>query len=235
MKAEDRYHAAQAAAAAGRYEEALREHIWFHDHALEEQPSLYGVRLSYALSDWVELANLYPPALVALQTIRDEKSDRLDRGDGDRRLFHDVRAINEQLDQQGLTYELFVRLQETNPALAEKCADLAMAAIVQSKNFDLARKLARDPDGSIRRWSRILNEDVADLADEPSNHALRLDAYVHYYVTQVRLLLDVFIGVGESEIAESLRESAIAAVESPTARDAVHTMLAPNPGRLPPS
>ncbi|WP_116811341.1 hypothetical protein [Steroidobacter cummioxidans] len=225
MKAEERYHAALAATAAGRYEEALREHIWFHDHALEEQPSLYGVRLSYALSDWVELANRYPPALVALKAIRDAKSDRLARGDGDRRLFHDVRAINEQLGQQELTHELFVRLQETYPALAEKCADLAMASIVSAKDFDLARKLVRDPDGAIRRWSRILNEDIADLANEPPSNAPRFDAYVDYYVTQVRLLLDVFIGVGEMEIAESLRESALAAVESPPARDAVRAAL----------
>lgn len=199
--------------------------IWFHDHALEEQPSLYGVRLSYALNDWFELSNRYPPALVALKAIRDAKSDRLARGDGDRRLFHDVRAINEQLDQQGLTYELFVRLQEANPPLAEKCADLAMAAIVRSKDFDLARKLVPDPDGAIRRWSRILNEDIAGLANEPHSDAPRLDAYVHYYVTQVRLIFDVFIGVGELGIAESLRESALAAVESPPARDAVHAAL----------
>lgn len=100
-----------------------------------------------------------------------------------------------------------------------------MAAIVRSKDFDLARKLVRDPDGSIRRWSRILNEDIADLANEPPSNAPRFDAYIHYYVTQVRLLLDVFIGVGESGLAESLRESALAAVETPPARDAVHAAL----------
>jgi hypothetical protein len=225
MKAKERYHAARAAADAGRYEEALRDYIWFHDHALEEQPSLYGVRLSYALSDWAELANRYPPALVALKAICDAKSDRLARGDGDRPLFHDVRALNEQLGQQGSTYELFVRLQEANPALAEECADLAMAAIVGSKDFDLARKLIRDPDGAIRRRSRTLNEDVADLANEPPSDAPRLDAYVHYYVTQVRLLIDIFVGVGELAIADSLRESAIAAVESTAARDAVRAAL----------
>lgn len=230
MNAKERYYAARAAGAAGRYEEALREHIWFHDHALEEQPSLYGVRLSYALSDWIELANRCPPALVALKAIRDAKPDRLVHGDGDQRLFHDVRAINEQLEQQELPHELFVRLREANPALTEKCADLAMAAIVRSKDFELARRLVRDPHGSIRRWSCILNEDVADLANEPADHALRLDACAHYYVTQVRLLLAVFIGVGESEIAESLGQSAVAAVESPSAREAVHAALVPKPG-----
>lgn len=225
MKATERYHAARAAAATGRYEDALCEHVWLHNHALEEEPALYGVRLSYALGDWVELAKRYPPAMVALKAIRDEKSDRLSRGDGDRRLFHDVRAINEHLDQQGSTYELFVRLREANSALAEKCADLAMAAIVGSKDFDLARKLVRDPDGAIRRWSRILNEDVADLANEPPSDVPRLEAYVHHYVTQVGLLLDVFIGVGELVIANALRGSAIAAVESTPARDAVRAAL----------
>ena len=47
MSAKERYKNVQAAVREGRYEEALREQIWFHDHALEEQRSLYGVRLSY--------------------------------------------------------------------------------------------------------------------------------------------------------------------------------------------
>ena len=70
----------------------------------------------------------------------------------------------------------------------EKCADLARAEIVRSKDFDLARKLVRDPDGSIRRWSRILNEGIADLANEPPSNASGFDAYIHYYVPQGRLL-----------------------------------------------
>jgi hypothetical protein len=39
----------------GNYEEALRDHLWFHEHALEQVPALAGVRLSFALAAWVKL------------------------------------------------------------------------------------------------------------------------------------------------------------------------------------
>ena len=47
----------------GRYELALEKHVWFHENALTFRPSLAGVRLSYALDDWLQLAARYPPAL----------------------------------------------------------------------------------------------------------------------------------------------------------------------------
>lgn len=84
MNAKERYKNAHEAARDGRYEEALREHIWFHDHALAKQPSLYGVRLSYALADWVDFGKVYPPALAALQAVRDAKTVKLQNVDGDR-------------------------------------------------------------------------------------------------------------------------------------------------------
>lgn len=40
MTAQERLHVAHLAAIEGKHEEALTEYIWFHDHALEEQPSL---------------------------------------------------------------------------------------------------------------------------------------------------------------------------------------------------
>lgn len=126
MNANERLDKARADVQAGRYEEALRGYIWFHDHALEERRSLYGVRLSYALDEWVELGRLYPPAMHELKAKRDEKSAQLGRGEGDRGLFHDVESINEYLADYESTYDLFVRLMGSNTALADKCADLAV-------------------------------------------------------------------------------------------------------------
>ena len=53
---------AQDDARAGRYPDALAKHVWFHENALTYAPAMYGVRLSFALSYWVNLGNLYPPA-----------------------------------------------------------------------------------------------------------------------------------------------------------------------------
>lgn len=37
------------------YAAALEKYIWFHHHALEIDRNLVGVRLSYAISEWVAL------------------------------------------------------------------------------------------------------------------------------------------------------------------------------------
>jgi hypothetical protein len=58
---------AQEDAAAGRYEDALAKHVWFHENALTYAPAMYGVRLSFALSYWAALGAMYPPALQKLR------------------------------------------------------------------------------------------------------------------------------------------------------------------------
>jgi hypothetical protein len=63
---------AQDDARAGRYADALAKHVWFHENALKYEPSLAGVRLSFALGYWVAFGNSYPPALQKLKSIRDE-------------------------------------------------------------------------------------------------------------------------------------------------------------------
>lgn len=226
MTAKERYRNAQKAALEGRYEEALRDHVWFHDHALEEQPSLYGVRLSYALADWADLGKVHPPALVALKAIREAKSVRLLRGDGDRALFHDVKSIDDCLLEHQATHQLFVQLAKVNPELAQQCAELAMPSLVLAKDFALARTFIKDPEWSVRKWCRILNEDVADLPNEPLPQQPPLqEAYVHFYAERVRVVLVVLNGVGEQVLANSTRETALAAIESLAVREAVDAAL----------
>ncbi|HKB15254.1 MAG TPA: hypothetical protein VKF62_04275, partial [Planctomycetota bacterium] len=53
---------AEALREQGKYEEALQKHIWIHEHSLEQDAAFVGVRLSYALSDWIELGAKYPKA-----------------------------------------------------------------------------------------------------------------------------------------------------------------------------
>src|SRR4051812_22582627 len=51
----------------GKYQQALERHIWYHENALKYDQAQFGVRLSFALSDWAELGKVYPPAKVALR------------------------------------------------------------------------------------------------------------------------------------------------------------------------
>jgi hypothetical protein len=225
MDAREIYERAQEAARDGRYEEALHGYRWFHEHALDEQPSLYGVRLSYAMSDWADLAKVYPPAMAALKDARDKKVERLLVGKGDHALFHDVKSINDYLENHGATYELFVTLHKKNPTLARECVGLAMESIVKAKDFALARGYIKNPEAKIKKWSALLNEDIADLANEPPRDAPVRGAYVHIYAERVRLMLAVLNGVGEAEYAESIRRAALDSVESTPVREAVNVAL----------
>src|SRR5687768_17293473 len=71
----------------GKYEEALNKHLWFHEES-KSSIGMGGVRLSFALSHWMELGEAYPPALAALKAIRDANEAKLLEGAGGFREFH---------------------------------------------------------------------------------------------------------------------------------------------------
>ena len=71
----------------GKYEEALEKFVWFHDNAVRLDPSLYGVRLSFALGSWSRLASKYAPALDKMKAVNQANRKRLEQGAGDFALF----------------------------------------------------------------------------------------------------------------------------------------------------
>jgi len=219
--------AGQNAAREGRYEEALREYIWFHEHALQHRQSLYGVRLSFALWYWMELAKEYPEARKKLEEIRDRKTETLASGGGDRELFHDVRSINHALGEEEKTHQLFTTMLKTAPLLAPACADLAIEAIVKAGDFMLAERYSDLPEDALIRWSEQLNEDVVALTGDrdKKRKAHRLEAYVHIYCDQVGTTIAILQGLRRSEEAMFCREWAVTLIDSPPVRRRVARML----------
>lgn len=105
-----------------------RRRGWFHDHALELEPALYGVRLSFALAYWVDLAQEYPAARTSLGAIRDRKVQMLLSGQRNRETFHDVASINYYLADEPLTAQVFAKLDRADFTFANQCVDAALPA-----------------------------------------------------------------------------------------------------------
>lgn len=122
---------------AKRYEVALAKHLWFHQNALSIQHSLYGVRLSFALSAWHDLAEQYPPALEKLKEIRDQAAEDVMQGKEVRESFHDMAAINRTLGEEALTKDTFEALDRKNPAAAKQVFGLAQPALVRGRAYGL--------------------------------------------------------------------------------------------------
>lgn len=226
MKAQDRLHAAHLAALKGQHEIALSEYLWFHEHALQEQPSLYGVRLSFALSYWAELGKVYPPALQALREIRDRKTRLLESGSTDRELFHDVEAINQYLGDSGETAQLFQVLEHQNQPFASKCADLALEALAVSGHFLVAAKYLPDPVPHVTKLAAQLSDDIARIHDRPRSKSPRYRAFTWNFAKDLRLVMSVLSGADRKAEALACKEAAFSTMKPWYVRRAVEWAMA---------
>jgi hypothetical protein len=106
----------------GSYEESLQRVLWYHNHALEIDPSYSAVRISFALSDWTELARRYPKARQAMIETRDRGTRAFAEGHGYFQLFMEVVRLNERLQDEAATEALFKSIEHSDPTLAKQCA-----------------------------------------------------------------------------------------------------------------
>jgi len=105
---------------AGDHEGALQRQLWYFNHALEHG-EVDPVRLSFGISHWQELGRRYPKAQQALREIRDQKTRAFAEGLGHFNLFQEVEALNRELQDDAATLDLFQRIEQQDPALAEQC------------------------------------------------------------------------------------------------------------------
>src|SRR5687767_7110533 len=128
-----------------RYPEALSNYEWFFDHALDDDPAaLYGVRLSYCLSEWARLGSEYPPAWKRLEERRDQALE-LFGSTRDPERFHDFMAICQYLDEDSkLPIETFAKVHHQDRALAGSAVRFIWHQIVDAQMWDVAAAYVTD-------------------------------------------------------------------------------------------
>ncbi|MDJ0749530.1 MAG: hypothetical protein QNJ11_08595 [Woeseiaceae bacterium] len=124
----------------GRLGLAALKYLWYHENALRYEPSLAGVRLSYALNDWRELADKYPPALQDMVLVRDRAEESVRLSDDDFSAFQDFVALNDVLDDDGRTIALFKWLDQNNRHFARSVYIVAQDALVDAGELPLCEK-----------------------------------------------------------------------------------------------
>ena len=226
MDAHARLDAASELAADGRYEEALREFQWFHDHALDEMPSLYAVRLSYALAAWADLGADYPPALDALEAVRERDAALLLTGKGKPTLLHDVVSIDEELGNTAQTHALCIALEKADPAQLVASAGMVLPAIIAAGDYALAERLLPDPEETIRQRSRFLMKAFSRWRRQHAR-TMYIPSQIDIYANDVRQVLGVLEQRGRPAEAARLRALAVDLIPATTLRRAVRAALLP--------
>jgi hypothetical protein len=219
-KAKAALDAARKLASQGKFKASLQKHIWFHNHALNVCESYYGIRLSFALADWMDLAGKYPPALSALKRIRDEKTKRLLAGKTDRSLFHDVESINERLNKPTATVDLFKRIDKTNERFATSIYDLADEAIIAAGEYTLARKHLGNPDRRFEIAQRNFEEGMQFAKTSPCKAASRR-AFKTIFAGDLVRLITVLHNAGEPRAAKQLQSKALKVLNHRAIRNAI--------------
>jgi hypothetical protein len=197
----------------GRYEDALQRHIWYHNHALEYDPAQGGARLSFALSDWMELARKFPKAKQALEEIRDRDTRGFAEGRGDFTLFQDVRAINGFLQAEDETVALFEKLVQRDRALASQCYWAAEDLLVQKGRYGLC--LACIPD--FEATFDVIKRSFAPMPGMSRTNGFELNRFVR----ETRSLVEILIATGHKSEAEKIRTKALAVSTDPRLDSAI--------------
>lgn len=216
---------AQELARAGKYEEALQKHLWYHDNALRIDRGQGGVRLSFALSYWLELGKKYPKAMDALLKIRDKKTKELELGVGSFDHFHEVFAINRYLEQNEKTRELFKFLDKHHPAVAMLCFHVAKNLLAESHDYELCGKYIKDPMDEFRRIKemRTLDLNMKFGGDADEQHKIYTE---NRFIQETSALIEILSGAGRDVEATRVKEQALAVVDNAQIREAIDKAIA---------
>lgn len=213
------------------YSAALVKYVWIHHHSLKYEPMFIGPRLSYAIMEWVELGEAYPPALIELEAIRDTKTNALKGGATEVHLFHDVRAINRALGQDEQTRQLFRAVAELDRGFASKCFPVCLEALVNAGDFALARSFIASLDEELERLALPVRSMLQSPKRKESHDGLpsMADVMTRIYITRVKQLLLILSGVGEEEEANRIRRAAFEIFDDAELRDRIIAQLSPTP------
>ena len=216
-------------AISGKFEHALAKHLWFHNNALKYRRSLYGVRLSFALSDWKRLSNVYPPALDKMREVRDKAEEYVQNGVQAYNYFHDFESLNEQLGDEGDTVRLFVWLDNNKPETAFSVYRLAQPSLIKENKFALAGKYVDHQS----TFGRIVGDFAAhkEYINKYSSEwgALRLDETRRFgqmrFTNSSAILVALLVLTERVDDAKDISEQALLEFDSPEFRDTIDKAL----------
>jgi hypothetical protein len=199
-----------------KYAEANERYIWFQNHSLESRPSMSGVRLSFALSDWKSLADIYLPALDSIKAMRDHKTQQLVQNNGPVQLFGDVSAINNYLFESEKTVTLFENIRNADKDKARKCWFYARKSLFKYKRYDLIKYYVGDPvsDFQLIKEQRNMMLKVSSIQTESIKKYWN-DSFVENSLD----LINYSIAMHDLESAKKIREEAMLIVNDYRLRD----------------
>jgi hypothetical protein len=201
-----RFDLARSLAQEGKFEQSLKEYLFVFDNS-RDVSSYGGVRLSYVPNEIAAMGSKYRPALVALQTRRDEREKLVLAGKADFDVIHELTSLNQYLGVPERSVALFDRLKTMGPTYSEVQEDLLMLIweqLVEAKRYgELKDKI----DELAKRVASQIAESAINN-DFPDSSVLSSAEYQAYLRRSVikdgGRVYETLLGVGKAEKADKL-------------------------------
>jgi len=236
-----RMHVGKAFKDKGQYDKALAEYMWCFDHGLENDRAFYGVRLSFLLSNIMDLAKDYPPALEALKKRRDDAGDFVLNHDGKPSLMagifggggsdpvfekvHDFTTLNKSLNEMPRNLTLFDALRKKakpNARAMDFVFEQVLDQLVEARRYqdvaDHVKAPARAVDRKITEFKdrmKVMGQMKFPGMEELLEHQQRdfIEEVCHYY--------ECMIGVKQFEQGEKVANSILDFNNAPSTFEAL--------------
>lgn len=188
-----------------KYPEALAAHQQFFE-ASRSASGMAGVRLSFALFDWVDLGKAYPPAMDALNDLSASHRKIIQEGKSDFGVFHEYKAINDVLDKGKETVATFIQLEKNFPDQAAGYYPAMKKLLVQEKQLDVVARNANDP---IYEYETIRHSREQSLSQMRKNKRFYELPFINtQFNKDVKALIDVTSKTGMKAEAEEIENRA---------------------------
>ena len=196
---------------AGRFEEALRAHEWYHAHVLKLNEAAYGVRLSYVLHDWKGLAREYPPARASLMQVRSQAAAAAIQEVPDGVAFHEALSVDWVLGNEAAAYDLIARVETTHPeALRDYYNNHVFRVLSDRREYRRCLRWMGDPARELDLAAELL--DFQRSSTGPERIRERAPGR---FVDRVIELAVVVLGAGDTTGAEEIVRHANGRLDHP--------------------
>lgn len=202
----------------GKHEQALERHVWYHKNALKYAPAHYGVRLSFALGDWSQLGKVYPKALDALRSTRDETPAGYRKAPSDSRLYSEVMSLNIALDDFRAAKELFYEGRQKG--ISDTLLTLRLDQVLATGDMKWAREVIGDPKENLEEIKQKRDSVLSAMrmSENPERFTKDLD---EMYASTIATLVKAIAKTHGLSAARDVQKEALRFLDSPLIRNAL--------------
>ena len=133
-------------------EQSFQDFVWLWEESLTYRPHFVGVRSSFMLSKFHELAQHHPPAATYLDQELNRLQSKVEQGCCAESDFYDLVSLNWKDESQTRSASAMHTLLTSQPDLAQTLGPTLWSTWVEAEDWTLFKRYAPDPREIMSMW-----------------------------------------------------------------------------------